>query len=283
VATLLDLYQARFVPEAETDAAWTDLREARQREDEPILGWHSRLRFLFQRAYPDLDAAAIEVHADIRKYFILGLAHDQVKMDTWKLRPATYQLAYQHASNNAASIRLFQPLQPMSAVKTEPGLYAVGDGLHANTQCYWCGKMGHRKFECRSFLGTARGGSAGSSGGSSSGSGSTASYGYAASYSSSSSSRGRGGPRGGRSGSGSRGGGNNRGRGGSNNGSFRGRNRGRGGNRGSNGRQVSCLDSGEDNAEPNDKPDVREKISQIGKERHEQGGDFEEAYGEALN
>src|SRR5210317_2207425 len=51
VAELLDLYEARFIPDAGSELLRAQVKMARQQEGESILQWHSRLRGLWQRAY----------------------------------------------------------------------------------------------------------------------------------------------------------------------------------------------------------------------------------------
>ena len=137
---LLDLYEARFVTAAAGDLARSQLKAARQSESETILAWHSRLRELFIRAHPEMNAAAIAASLDLRDSFILGLSDNQVKTDTWRARPATFAAALTDASNVQAGMVILQHHQTGATVKTEPGLNQVGGAPPGGAGCYLCDK-----------------------------------------------------------------------------------------------------------------------------------------------
>lgn len=170
---LLDLYQNRFVPEAATDLAWQEVKDAKQAEGETILNWHARIRHLFTRAYPEVPAAALAANNELKKYFILGLANDTVKADTWKARPATFQASLNTACNNEASWNILNP----QGIQIKLGALGNNDNRDANLECYHCQKIGHRKVNCwkwqaaaqqfagRGNNGAARGGQRGVRGG----------------------------------------------------------------------------------------------------------------------
>lgn len=121
---LLDAYEARFCPAAAGDLARVMLRDARQTEDESVLHWHARARHLYRRAYPAMLPAAVEASQDLRDSYILGLRNDKVRGETWRARPATYELCLTHATNNEAS-ELVLNGRAAAAIKTEPGINAM--------------------------------------------------------------------------------------------------------------------------------------------------------------
>ena len=129
-ALLLDQYQLRFLPAAATDAARIAVREARQTEDETILAWHARLRSLFQRAHPALDAAGLEVNVDLRDQFVLGMLDQDVVSKVWHQRPGSYGEALTMANNVSAGNAIIQSRateRPAPAIKREPNVNALGD------------------------------------------------------------------------------------------------------------------------------------------------------------
>ncbi len=148
---LLDAYQDRFLPEAATDAARVAVREARMTEDETILAWHARLRSLYQRAHPTLDAAALEANVDLRDQFILGMTSEDIVSKVWHQRPATYGEALWMASNVGAGNSIIRQRfggRAADAVKREPNVNAIagpaGDGAVAKVGgpqggCWECG------------------------------------------------------------------------------------------------------------------------------------------------
>ncbi len=85
---LLDAYEARFLPPAASDVLRVQFQKAMQREGETVLAWHSRLCHLFTRAYPHLNAAAVQASPDLKDRFILGLSDAKVWENTWNRRPA---------------------------------------------------------------------------------------------------------------------------------------------------------------------------------------------------
>jgi hypothetical protein len=167
-ALLIALYTARFVPEADTAEAWTTFREARQREDEPYLAWHVRLRDIFCRAYPDLAAAAVEDHRDLRSAFTMGIADDEVKREAWRRPAANYQAALINSTNAESALAQMPTLGTVRTAKQRPGAYAVapmghekgpergtpggkrgGPNAVEKRRCFYCDKEGHIVRDCR--------------------------------------------------------------------------------------------------------------------------------------
>ena len=157
-ATLLDLYQARFLPAAETDLCRVALRHARQTEGENILEWHTRCRALYARAYPNRGADEIE----LQDQFKLGLYNKKIREATWEARPLTYTECLTAAHNKAASKAILEAhANPRGEVKQEPGLHAFGGGGYPERKppggsgsrggCNYCGVEGHYKRECRKY------------------------------------------------------------------------------------------------------------------------------------
>ena len=132
---LLDLYQGRFCPAGHTKMCRTEMRAAKQREDEALAIWHGRLRFLYQRAYPNRAEDEVEDDQDLIDMFIKGLLHHEVKHFVWHDGPATYTLALAAANQRASKVRTFEEevvgvdRQP-SASTPVPGLFNMDKGAN---------------------------------------------------------------------------------------------------------------------------------------------------------
>ncbi len=125
-----------FLPVAATDAARIAVREARQTEDETILAWHARLRSLFQRAHPALDAAGLEANVDLRDQFVLGMLDQDVISKVWHQRPGSYGEALTMANNVSAGNAIIQSRateRPPPAIKREPNINALGNSDGGST------------------------------------------------------------------------------------------------------------------------------------------------------
>ena len=156
---MLDAYQARFLPEAETDICRVALRNAVQTDGENILEWHTRARALYARAYPNRGADEVE----LRDLFVLGLRDKKIKESTWEARPQTYTECLTAAHNKAAARAVLEAHSGIRSIKQEPG------GLHAfgsqppqyqrrqagppdqGEGCRYCGAPWHFKRECRKY------------------------------------------------------------------------------------------------------------------------------------
>ena len=149
---LLQAYEARFMPAAASDLARSEFKEARQKEQETILEWHARLRELYTRAYPNLNAAAVAASLDLRDAFILGLADPSIKADTWKARPANFNAALGEATSIRAGLMVLGGHQHGGfEIKKEMNSIGAGAGFGGKFagQCYNCGYTGHRARDCR--------------------------------------------------------------------------------------------------------------------------------------
>ena len=143
VATLLNLYEARFVTVADTDSARLEFRQANQARNEELVQWHSRLRELYRRAYPALGAAAVDASADLIDRFVMGLLSDEVGEYVLDRRPDTYTGALTIANTKVATIKAIAS-KKKKPMRGEPSVMA----LEANSQCYFCEQMGHYKISC---------------------------------------------------------------------------------------------------------------------------------------
>lgn len=103
VRHLLDRYENRFVlPEASREAR-AALKASRQRENEDIVSWHSRVRTLFLRAYPGTAAAALNTSGDLIDTFTNGLADPVIKEFTIHDGSDTFNRALASANRHSAA------------------------------------------------------------------------------------------------------------------------------------------------------------------------------------
>ena len=156
---LLDTYQGVFLPASASDTMMVAFRAARQKEDEDIMSFHSRVRSLFTQAYPAVPNDELNNSRDCIHRFILGLADPQVKRDTWKAKPRTYQAALDEAQDNQSGDSVLQDeeaskriahLGPEAekAAVTPPAVNYAGAPV-TDKDCWKCGITGHLAFRCR--------------------------------------------------------------------------------------------------------------------------------------
>ena len=183
VAELLDLYEARFVPEAASHEAHVQWVAARQNEDETLQAWHSRCRHLHRRAYPMIPADEINGNPDLIRKFCLGIANPDVMEKTFESGPNNYPEALVIASRKEAVKKVTDGVR--KGGKHHRSLFGMGSpsdarggGNPGNRDCYLCHKDGHFFRDCHWYKrgqelmnrGGGRGGRGGNRGGSSRGS-----------------------------------------------------------------------------------------------------------------
>jgi len=108
IQEVLAAYEARFMTQADSDAARAEFLTARQLSSESILAWHSRLRDLFSRAFQGEDINQGASGYLGRERFILGLDNASIREHTLNERPSTYQEALKVAENRMASLKMLQ-------------------------------------------------------------------------------------------------------------------------------------------------------------------------------
>ena len=123
---LLDAYENRLLPAAAGDSARIAFSAARQREDEPVIEWHARLRSLFERAYPNKTNAQINTDIDLKQRFILGLADEEARKRVWYHRPIDYEHALEDANNAVQGGHILNMASGIKSESKGAGLHAVG-------------------------------------------------------------------------------------------------------------------------------------------------------------
>ena len=168
LAELVAAYQAVFVPVGGTEAAKEQLWTAKQEEDEGLKQWHSRIRMIYCRAYPQIGWQDLEVNSDLRTFFIKGLKSFHLKDRVGSNVYANYTEAFNEADRlsgwlNHLNQRHGAQPEPAAVVKREPRVHAMdpregtsqGGGavasLHReNRRCFECNKQGHIAKDCYS-------------------------------------------------------------------------------------------------------------------------------------
>lgn len=146
-AALLDAYQMRFLPAAQSRLAVIQFRQAKQKEDESEIEYHVRLRELFSRAYPAED---VEASILLRETYTLGLKNTQILDHVYTTAPATYAACLTAATNKAAVL---------SVIATQTGGGGGGRRAHQGGAhavdfeasvggCWECGAKDHFKRAC---------------------------------------------------------------------------------------------------------------------------------------
>ena len=139
-------YGNRFLPAAASRLARQEFKAARQKYDETILQWHTRVRELFIRAHPTLD---VEDSAELVEAFLLGLSNPEVRRLASHEQPASMAAALTSATNKAAvaqSLRVHDNMrgdrahvgalqQPRFRHQDGPGCWDCGDTSHFRRDC----------------------------------------------------------------------------------------------------------------------------------------------------
>ena len=159
---LLDAYEHRFLPAAAGAEARVSVRDAKQEEQETLPAWNARMRRLYQRAHPGMNAAALEANQDLRDTFILGIADAGIRKLTWDGMPADYAASLVLSTGFDASSRIVGGAP--AKIKIEPGIHTLEDVNAIKngtpTRCFYCDRPGHYKRDCRMWLSTQREGGA---------------------------------------------------------------------------------------------------------------------------
>ena len=144
---LMGIYESRFLPAASSQMARMKFDSARQGPHEDVLDFHARLRTLHNKAYPK---AADEVIL-IRR-FSIGLRRKEVRTQVMRGQPATYQQALEMAQNETSVIQMVKVSELGNAASgVEPmDVNALSPEAKAKLECYYCGRRGHIKADCRS-------------------------------------------------------------------------------------------------------------------------------------
>ena len=98
---LLEIFESRFVTAAASEFAISQLEAARQHPQEPLANFHSRLRSLWRKAYPDDES-----EAQLLRKFQQGCGMLEIRTSISKAKPTTYADALTAAQDADAVLRL---------------------------------------------------------------------------------------------------------------------------------------------------------------------------------
>jgi hypothetical protein len=153
IQVLLNLYEARFLPAAAGQLAAAQFQTAAQMDGEQIAVWHSRLRTIFERAFPGEN---IQESRLLINKFVLKLSDSNIRQWTHRANPATYNDAMTAASNEAASQSILAH-EAGGGGKSNITINAFGGGVNAfggnggqtRGACHGCGSFTHHIAECK--------------------------------------------------------------------------------------------------------------------------------------
>ena len=195
INTLIEHYDRRFLPASASQMARVSFDQVVQKQGETILDYHSKVRQLWNRAYPNNPDEVLL----IRK-FSLGLRKKEVREQVVRQNPQTYGAALEAAQNEASVMRVVSvtetgaAVEPMeigmvgairrtkvagnpkkntgarpkaiSALRTR-GANQKSEAPGTKGNCHFCQKPGHYKSNCFLFQKAKKlmsGGKGGSSG-----------------------------------------------------------------------------------------------------------------------
>jgi hypothetical protein len=125
---LLTAYEQRFVVETATRELKLQFQIAAQQENEDVVSWHSRLRFLFKRTWPTINAANTETSDTLIDRFVTGLYDIDTRNKVLDRCPETYRDALRYASRQLSSRHYQQILGNVPRIKQEPQINALQAG-----------------------------------------------------------------------------------------------------------------------------------------------------------
>jgi len=150
---MLDAYEARFVPAADTKLSRAQFETARQLPNELMTAWHGRLRELYIRAFPGQDVENSPILID---QFIKRLYDRRTAEWVIHASPNTFAQALVVAQNAVANQMFLDGAKP----NPKTGINALNDTavddmdinlINSNVTCWFCKKSGHIRDECREF------------------------------------------------------------------------------------------------------------------------------------
>lgn len=159
---LLARYESRFLPAAASRLAVTSFQSASQTEEETEIEWHTRLRELFVRAYPN---DGIEDSRLLIDHYIRHLKSPSILDHCYMQNPGTYAAALTCATNKAGALQVVKQaasggtVKPNSTLTLSSMSVAKKEGL----ACWVCGSPDHFQRNCpvAAFQGGARQGRGG--------------------------------------------------------------------------------------------------------------------------
>lgn len=171
VEDLLEAMEARFRPPAASDLEKAAFADALQAADEDVMHWSSRIRSLYERAYPNVPFANLDGDPHLIDKFTQGLHDREVRGRVMERRDNTLQAATNRALNVVAAKRnLERSDRGRSDEQRRSGIHSISSGSISgrsgedsrdvaairkgdrkekkNLDCLYCGKRGHKIVDC---------------------------------------------------------------------------------------------------------------------------------------
>lgn len=138
---LMGAYENRFLPAASSQLARMKFDATKQGNNESVLDYHSRLRTLYNKAYPQAMDEVILI-----RRFALGLRRREVRTQVMRGQPANYAQALEMAQNETSVLQMVRVSEGGSG---EPMEVNALNPDHQTLKCYYCGIQGHVRSDCR--------------------------------------------------------------------------------------------------------------------------------------
>jgi ethanolamine utilization microcompartment shell protein EutS len=142
IEALLDSYETRFRPESASDLSKTSFNAACQMVEETPTFWASRLRDLFNRAYP---RELVDTERLIRRY-VMGVKSPVVRAHLYRKHPKTFQEAIELCNDETAAEIILKETE--SANDRFMGAITA-TGSPGQVTCGFCHRNGHSEATCR--------------------------------------------------------------------------------------------------------------------------------------
>ena len=103
-------------PEDKSLLARLAFQSAIQVDRESLVEWHNRLRYLYKTAFPDLIPEQVESSQDLHDRFIFKILDPEIRKETFRSRPKSYQTALTEAQwmehvNRVCSVNVAKEIQ----------------------------------------------------------------------------------------------------------------------------------------------------------------------------
>ena len=149
IDNVMALFEARFLPASASKLAQAHFDNARQGPNETILNYHSRMRSLYNQAWPQAADDLLLI-----RRFIFGLRKRELRMQAMRSGPATYAEALEVAQDEISVQQLVKGAE-LGAAALGGGAMEIGamdspkqpQGAGKGT-CHFCGRNGHWRREC---------------------------------------------------------------------------------------------------------------------------------------
>ena len=148
---IIERYEERFLPAGASQRARTNFDRAQQKPEEDVLDFHSRLRSLWNRAYPQEVS-----ETQLIRRFILGIRNKDIREEIIRRKPETYGAALAAAQDETSIVELLQSteLGAGTAEAMDISALKISQGRGSNSApkrtgpCHMCDSETHWKDEC---------------------------------------------------------------------------------------------------------------------------------------